>query len=66
MDQSLYPGTSTQQLDALVDLLMNFDAYTRQRAPVAPLVEAAAAPPCGCGGINRQDASGCGQARAKE
>ena len=30
--QSLYPGTSVQQLDALVDLLMNFDAYTRQRA----------------------------------
>jgi cytochrome c2 len=45
VDQSLYPGTSTQQLDALVDLLMNFDAYARQRAPVAPLVEAAAAPP---------------------
>jgi len=42
--QSLYPGTSVQQLDALVDLLMNFDAYTRQRAPVAPLVESAAAP----------------------
>jgi hypothetical protein len=41
--QSLYPGTSIQQLDALVDLLMNFDAYTRQRAPVAPLVEPAAA-----------------------
>ena len=33
VDQSLYPGTSVQQLDALVDLLMNFDAYTRQRAP---------------------------------
>jgi len=45
LDQSLYPGTSTQQLDALVDLLMNFDAYTRRRAPVAPLIEAAAAPP---------------------
>ncbi len=45
VDQSLYPGTSVQQLDALVDLLMNFDAYTRQRAPVAPLIEAAAAPP---------------------
>jgi cbb3-type cytochrome oxidase cytochrome c subunit len=44
VDQSLYPGTSTQQLDALVDLLMNFDAYTRRRAPFAPLVEAAAAP----------------------
>jgi hypothetical protein len=45
VDQSLYPGTSVQQLDALVDLLINFDVYTRQRAPVAPLIEAAAAPP---------------------
>ncbi len=43
--QSLYPGTSVQQLDALVDLLLNFDAYTRGRAPVAPLVEAAAVSP---------------------
>jgi hypothetical protein len=47
VDQSLYPGTSIQQLDALVDLLMNFDAYTRQRAPVAPLVEAATLPAAG-------------------
>jgi len=44
VDQSLYPGTSTQQLDALVDLLMNFDVYTRWRAPVRPLIEAAPAP----------------------
>jgi len=43
--QSLYPGTSIEQLDALVDLLMNFDIYTRQRAPVAPLVEAAGTAP---------------------
>jgi len=43
VSQTLYPGTSVQQLDALVDLLMNFDAYTRQRAPVTPLVESAAA-----------------------
>jgi cytochrome c551/c552/cbb3-type cytochrome oxidase cytochrome c subunit len=43
--QTLYPGTSIEQLDALVDLLMNFDVYTRRRAPVAPLVEAAGAAP---------------------
>ncbi len=36
--QTLYPGTSVQQLDSLVDLLMNFDAYTRQRASVTPLI----------------------------
>ena len=42
--QSLYPGTSIEQLDALVDLLMNFDVYTRRRAPIGPLVEPAGTP----------------------
>lgn len=41
--QSLYPGTSIEQLDALVDLLLNFDRYASRRAPVAPLIEAAGA-----------------------
>jgi hypothetical protein len=36
--QDLYHGTSVDQLEALVDLLMNYDHYTRQRAPVSPLV----------------------------
>ena len=36
--QELYHGTSTQQLDALVDLLMNYDRYSQQRAPVTPMV----------------------------
>ncbi|MFW6169719.1 MAG: hypothetical protein ACODAD_04450 [Planctomycetota bacterium] len=36
--QELYHGHSTEQLDALVDLLMNFDRYSRERAPVTPVV----------------------------
>ena len=29
MPQELYHGTSVEQLDALVDLLMNYDQYAR-------------------------------------
>ena len=32
--QALYPGTSVQQLDALVDLLSNYDEFARQESPV--------------------------------
>ncbi len=32
--QDLYHGTSTEQLDALVDLLMNFDRYAQQQIPI--------------------------------
>ena len=39
VSQDLYHGTSLEQLDALVDLLMNFDQYARQQSRVAPLVE---------------------------
>jgi cytochrome c551/c552 len=38
-DQTLYPGTSVEQLDALVDLLMHWDQYAQARSPVAPLVK---------------------------
>ncbi len=40
--RELYEGTSIEQLDALVDLLMNFDEYTRQRSLIAPLVKESA------------------------
>jgi cytochrome c551/c552 len=43
VDQQLYHGTSTDQIDALVDLLMNYDTYAKRRASIVPLVEAAAA-----------------------
>jgi cytochrome c551/c552 len=39
VSQDLYHGTSLEQLDALVDLLMNYDQYARQQSRVAPLVK---------------------------
>lgn len=36
MPQELYRGDSLQQLSAMVDLLMNFDRYARQRLSVTP------------------------------
>ena len=44
--QELYHGTSIEQIDALVDLLMNFDEYTKQRSLIAPMVKQVA-PPAG-------------------
>lgn len=43
--QDIYHGTSIEQVDALVDLLMNYDEYTKQRSKIAPLVKEAAPPP---------------------
>lgn len=37
--QKLFDGTSLQQLRGLVDLLMNFDVYTRRQTSITPLVE---------------------------
>jgi hypothetical protein len=39
VSQDLYHGTSLEQLDALVDLLMNYDQYAKQQSRVTPLVE---------------------------
>lgn len=41
VSQDLYHGTSVEQLDALVDLLMNFDGYARQQTRIADLVKPA-------------------------
>jgi hypothetical protein len=38
VNQALFPGTSIMQLDGVVDLLMNFDEYTRRRTSVKSLV----------------------------
>ena len=45
VSQELYPGTSIDQLDALVDLLMNYDEFSNSRSPIAPLIKPAAPPP---------------------
>ncbi|NOY29105.1 MAG: c-type cytochrome [Planctomycetes bacterium] len=42
ISQDVFHGTSVEQLDGLIDLLMNYDVYTRQQTSVSPLVEAAA------------------------
>jgi cytochrome c551/c552 len=39
VSQSLFAGTSTEQLDGLVDLLMNFDNYARRHTSVKSLVK---------------------------
>jgi hypothetical protein len=40
ISQDLYHGTSIEQIDAVVDLLMNFDSYASYRSPVTPLIRA--------------------------
>ena len=42
ISQDVFHGTSVEQLDGLIDLLMNYDVYTRQQTTVSPLVKAAA------------------------
>ena len=39
-DMKYVHGTSTQQLDAVVDLLMNYDDYMKQRVSMSRLIEA--------------------------
>jgi hypothetical protein len=43
VDQSIYPGTSIQQLDSLVDLLMNFPLYSSNQNDIGKLVSQQAA-----------------------
>jgi hypothetical protein len=38
VNQQLFPGTSISQLDGVVDLLMNFDEYTKRQTSVKSLV----------------------------
>ena len=39
----VYDGTSVEQLEALVDLIVNFDFYTNAHTRIAPLVQPAPA-----------------------
>jgi hypothetical protein len=39
VSQSLFPGTSIEQLDGLVDFLMNFDTYAKRHTSVKELVK---------------------------
>lgn len=38
VDQKLFHGTSLEQVDGLVDLLMNFDNFSKTKTRIAPLV----------------------------
>ena len=44
ISQDIFHGSSVEQLDGLVDLLMNFDVYTKRQTSVSDLVEQAKAP----------------------
>ena len=44
VSQNLYHGTSTEQVDALVDLLMNYDTYAGRGRRVAEMVTPATIP----------------------
>ena len=41
--QTLFRGTSIEQVDGLVDLIMNFDRFAKRQTSITPLVEQAAA-----------------------
>jgi cytochrome c551/c552 len=50
VNQALFPGTSVEQLDGVVDLLMNFDEYAQRQTSIRSLVKeppAAATTPAG-------------------
>jgi hypothetical protein len=44
VSRDLFAGTSIEQLNAVVDLLMNYDAYASRQASIRPLVKPATAP----------------------
>jgi hypothetical protein len=39
VSQDLYPGTSAEQLDAVVDLLMNYDEYAKRQTTIKTMVK---------------------------
>ena len=41
VSEELYKGTPIEQLNAVVDLLMNFDRFTQSKTPIAPMVKPA-------------------------
>ena len=41
VDQKLYHGSSLEQLDGLVDLLMNYPTYAKNQSSVSTLVQSA-------------------------
>ncbi|MBM4001670.1 MAG: hypothetical protein FJ295_00065 [Planctomycetes bacterium] len=60
IDKKLYHGDSVQQVDALVDLLMNFDEYAQRQSRIAPLVQQNPAPAAAGAGSASTTAPGAG------
>ncbi|MBX3412676.1 MAG: c-type cytochrome [Pirellulales bacterium] len=52
-DQALFPGTSLDQIEGVVDLLLNFDSFLAGKTSIKPLIQAPTVPPeqaAGAGG----------------
>jgi cytochrome c2 len=49
-DQKLFKGDSEQQVQAVVDLLLNWPNYMKQQTSIKPMVKPAATPPTAGGG----------------
>ena len=41
IDQNLFPGSSENQLEGVVDFLMNYDSYMKERTSIKPMVKPA-------------------------
>ena len=63
IDQLIYPGNSTDQVQALADLLTNYDQYLAERAKITPLVGGAEG---ASGGESADSAESAGQARPRD
>jgi cytochrome c551/c552 len=61
VSQSLYSGTSVEQLNAVVDLLLNYDRYTDQKTLITPLTT----PPAPAAAADRPSAAAQSQAAAQ-
>lgn len=61
VSQELFRGTSTEQLNGLVDLLMNFDEYAKRQTSIKNLVkepaQAAPAPPAATSALPASEGS---------
>ena len=53
VSEALYHGTSLEQLNGVVDLLMNFDRFLDDRTSMKPFIKAA--PPTAPAGATRSD-----------
>ncbi len=62
VDQTLYPGSSVEQVDGLVDLLMNFSTFVEDKYDFSTLVEEAAGGAADGGATSGGEADGAADA----